>query len=102
MGKSGSARSGDLIAIEAEPYEFALEPEKAALVIIDMQRDFLEPGGFGESLGTMSLRCAGRSRRPAACSRRRGMPGSASLHTREGHRPDLADLPPAKKARGVG
>jgi hypothetical protein len=86
--------------IDAEPYEFALEPMRAALVIIDMQRDFLEPGGFGESLGNdVSL-----LRRTIAPTRRlldaAPAVGLMVIHTREGHRADLADLPPAKKARG--
>ena len=37
--------------IEAKPYEYSLDLGSAALLIIDMQRDFLEPGGFGEMLG---------------------------------------------------
>ena len=86
--------------IDAEPYEFAFAPEAAALVIIDMQRDFLEPGGFGESLGND----VSRLRRTIEPTRdlleaARGA-GLAVIHTREGHRPDLADLPPAKQARG--
>jgi nicotinamidase-related amidase len=86
--------------IQAEPYEFAFEPETAALVIIDMQRDFLEPGGFGEALGND----VGRLRRTIEPTRHlleaaRGA-GLAVIHTREGHRPDLADLAPAKKTRG--
>ena len=86
--------------IAAEPYPFSLSPEQCALLIIDMQRDFLEPGGFGEMLGNdvSELR---RTIEPNRCLlaawRSRGLP---VLHTREGHRPDLFDLPPAKKARG--
>jgi biuret amidohydrolase len=86
--------------IEAEPYPFDLDPAQAALVIIDMQRDFLERGGFGEALGND----VAQLRRTIAPSRRllqeaRGA-GLTVIHTREGHRPDLCDLPPAKKARG--
>ena len=86
--------------IAAEPYPFAFEPQAAALLIIDMQRDFLEPGGFGESLGND----VGQLRRTIAPTRHlleaaRGA-GLAVIHTREGHRPDLADLPPSKKLRG--
>ena len=39
------------IAIPAEPSDFECDPARAALIVIDMQRDFLEPGGFGETLG---------------------------------------------------
>src|SRR5271170_3951257 len=86
--------------IEAEPYEFAFDPAEAALLIIDMQRDFLEPGGFGESLGNdvgLLRRTIEPTRRLLDAARRSGL---TVIHTREGHRPDLADLPPAKKARG--
>ena len=86
--------------IEAEPYHFDLDPLHAALVIIDMQRDFLEPGGFGGVLGN-DVSLLRRTIVPT-----QGLLGAARaasmtvIHTREGHRPDLADLPPAKKARG--
>jgi nicotinamidase-related amidase len=86
--------------VEAEPYPFELAPSEAALVIIDMQRDFLEPGGFGESLGNdVSLLRAtiAPTRRLLAAARAAGL---MVIHTREGHRADLADLAPAKKVRG--
>jgi len=86
--------------IEAEPYDFRLRPSAAALMIIDMQRDFLEPGGFGESLGNdvgLLRRTIAPTRRMLAAARRAGL---MVIHTREGHRADLADLAPAKKARG--
>jgi len=86
--------------IDAEPYEFALDPAEAALLIIDMQRDFLEPGGFGESLGndvSLLRRTIAPIGRLLDAARAAGLP---VIHTREGHRPDLADLAPAKKARG--
>ncbi len=89
-------------AIEAEPYAFAFDPARCALVIIDMQRDFLEPGGFGAMLGNdvSQLRPAIEPiRRLLAAWRAAGL---LVIHTREGHRPDLADLPPAKKVRGGG
>ncbi|HVH82129.1 MAG TPA: isochorismatase family cysteine hydrolase [Stellaceae bacterium] len=86
--------------IDAEPYPFAFEPQQAALVIIDMQRDFLEPGGFGESLGND----VGQLRRTIEPTRHLLETARASsltvIHTREGHRSDLADLAPSKKARG--
>jgi biuret amidohydrolase len=86
--------------IEAEPYPFDLDPSRAALVIIDMQRDFLEPGGFGAVLGndvSLLRRTITPSRRLLEQARGAGL---TVIHTREGHRADLADLPPAKKARG--
>lgn len=88
------------VAIAAEPYEFQLVPGACALLIIDMQRDFLEPGGFGGSLGNDVAplrRAIEPNRRLLAAWRARHWP---VLHTREGHRPDLSDLPPSKKARG--
>jgi len=86
--------------IDAEPYEFAFAPATAALLIIDMQRDFLEPGGFGESLGNdvnLLRRTIEPTRRLLETARAAGL---MVIHTREGHRADLADLPPAKKTRG--
>jgi biuret amidohydrolase len=86
--------------IAAEPYALDLDLQRAALVIIDMQRDFLEPGGFGAALGndvSLLRRTIAPSRRLLDNARAAGL---AVIHTREGHRPDLADLPPSKKARG--
>ena len=88
------------IAIAAEPYEFEFDPAHTALLIIDMQRDFLEPGGFGAMLGndvSQLRRTIEPNRRLLEAWRARGL---TVLHTREGHRPDLTDLPPAKKVRG--
>ena len=86
--------------VEAEPYPFDLDPAHASLVIIDMQRDFLEPGGFGAALGndvSLLRRTIVPTKRLLQAVRAAGL---SVIHTREGHRPDLADLPPAKKARG--
>ncbi len=90
------------IRVAAEPYEFAFEPAKCALLIIDMQRDFLEPGGFGEMLGnnvSQLRRTIEPNQRLLTAWRKAGL---QVIHTREGHRPDLTDLPPAKKIRGRG
>jgi nicotinamidase-related amidase len=90
------------ITVDAEPYAFEFSPATCALLIIDMQRDFLEPGGFGEMLGNdvSQLRSAIEpNRRLLAAWRSKNLP---VMHTREGHRPDLTDLPPAKKIRGRG
>jgi nicotinamidase-related amidase len=86
--------------VQAEPYPFSFEPAQTALVIIDMQRDFLEPGGFGAMLGNdveQLRRTIEPNRLLLAAWRAAGL---LAIHTREGHRPDLADLPPAKKIRG--
>jgi biuret amidohydrolase len=88
------------ITVEAEPYPFEFAPTTCALLIIDMQRDFLEPSGFGEMLGndvSQLRRTIEPNRLLLAAWRFKGL---AVIHTREGHRPDLADLPPAKKVRG--
>jgi nicotinamidase-related amidase len=61
---------------EAEPYPLAFEHESTALLMIDMQRDFVEPGGFGEMLGTTSRCCAPRSNLANACWKPPGRPGS--------------------------
>src|ERR1700759_265289 len=88
------------IRIAAEPYEFELAPEHCALLIIDMQRDFLEPGGFGEMLGNdvSQLRRTIEPNLKLLTAWRAA--GLQVMHTREGHRPDMTDLPPAKKIRG--
>ena len=90
----------DRMLVNAEPYEFDLMPRNCALVIIDMQRDFLEPGGFGEMLGndvSQLRRTIEPNRKLLEAWRKAGL---QVIHTREGHRPDLTDLPPAKKVRG--
>ncbi|MDB6131534.1 MAG: isochorismatase, partial [Verrucomicrobiales bacterium] len=86
--------------IDAEPYPFEFTPETCCLLIIDMQRDFLEPGGFGEMLGndvSQLRRTILPNKKLLAMWRSKGL---KVMHTREGHRPDLSDLPPAKKIRG--
>jgi biuret amidohydrolase len=88
------------VTVEAEPYEYEFLPAHTALLIIDMQRDFLEPGGFGEMLGNdvSQLRRTIEPNKVLLAAWRAA--GLQVLHTREGHRPDLACLPPAKKIRG--
>jgi nicotinamidase-related amidase len=89
-----------MIRLDADPYDFAFEPHATALLIIDMQRDFLEPGGFGAVLGNdvAQLRTViAPTQRVLQGWRDAGL---TVIHTREGHRPDLADLAPAKRARG--
>jgi len=87
--------------VDAEPAPVAMDIASTALLIIDMQRDFLEQGGFGHTLGNdVSLLRAAIEPCQAllAAARRSGM---LVLHTREGHRPDLSDAPPAKIERGT-
>jgi len=92
--------NGSILSIEAEPYPYEIDLARCALLIIDMQRDFLEPGGFGEMLGndvSQLRRTIEPNRRLLRAWRAADLP---VIHTREGHRPDLADLPPTKKIRG--
>jgi nicotinamidase-related amidase len=87
--------------IEAEPHAISIDLDRAALLIIDMQRDFLEPGGFGAALGNDVSRLAAAvapCRAVLDAARRRGLP---VIHTREGHLPDLSDAPPLKVDRGA-
>lgn len=90
--------------VPASPYPYPLPPrdsgEKVALVIIDMQRDFVEPGGFGAALGNNVehlQKIVPTVAKLLQTFRELRLP---VIHTREGHRPDLSDCPPAKKRRG--
>jgi len=86
--------------IDARPYSYELPERPPALVIIDMQRDFVEPGGFGDALGNDVSRlqaCVPVIAGLLAVARRLGLP---VIHTREAHKPDLSDCPPSKRLRG--
>lgn len=88
-------------AIPADPFAFPFERGTLGLIIIDMQRDFVEPGGFGASLGNDVSRLGAivpTVARLLAGFRRAGLP---VIHTRECHKPDLSDLPDAKRNRGT-
>ena len=85
--------------IDALPYPTQFEPHKTALLLIDMQRDFLLPDGFGETLGN-DVSLAAKTIQPCtdALARARAM-DMLVIHTREGHRPDLSDVFPSKLKR---
>ena len=86
--------------VPADPGPFTFDVATTALVIIDMQRDFCEPGGFGETLGndvSLLRDVIPPLRVVLAAARDAGM---TVIHTREGHVPDLSDCPPAKLNRG--
>ena len=90
-----------MIAVDAQPYPFEFVPEACALLIIDMQRDFLEPGGFGETLGNDVSRLSAAIKPCRALLDRARLCGMLVIHTREGHRPDMTDAPRAKVERGA-
>ena len=84
----------------ALPYAFDLAPERTALVVIDMQRDFIEHGGFGESLGNDVRPLQAIVPTVAHLIAGARAAGLTVIHTRECHLPDLSDCPPAKRLRG--
>jgi nicotinamidase-related amidase len=89
------------ILVDAEPQAVSIDPDRTAVVIIDMQRDFLEKGGFGEALGNDVSRLGaaiGPCKALLEVARRRRL---LIIHTREGHRPDMTDAPKAKVERGA-
>ncbi|MGN2414155.1 cysteine hydrolase family protein [Pseudomonas syringae] len=90
-----------MISLCARPDPFTFEPSCTAVVIIDMQRDFLEPGGFGAALGNdvAPLQAIVPAvQRLLALARDQGL---AVIHTRESHHPDLSDCPQAKLDHGL-
>jgi nicotinamidase-related amidase len=88
------------VIVDAEPYAYEADPQRLALVMIDMQRDFVEPGGFGDALGNDVRRL--RSIIPTVAKLLAAFRslGLLVVHTQEGHKPDLSDCPPAKRLRG--
>jgi nicotinamidase-related amidase len=89
-----------MITVHASPYDYSFPPDRTAVVVIDMQRDFIEPGGFGAALGNDVSRLSAiipTVGRLLALARAQGW---LILHTREAHKPDLSDCPPSKIARG--
>lgn len=94
-------RLSDQRLIDAQPSPFALDLAHAALLVIDMQRDFVEPGGFGESLGNDVSPLQAIVPTLAEVLQAWRAAGAWVVHTRESHLPDLSDCPPAKRARGA-
>jgi nicotinamidase-related amidase len=89
-----------MATVKAKPYDYEFSPDKTALVVIDMQRDFIEPGGFGDTLGNNVKLLAAivpTVKKLLDTCRKAGV---TIIHTREAHRPDLSDLPAAKLKRG--
>ena len=91
-----------MIEIPADPYPYGLDPGHCALVVIDMQRDFIEPGGFGHALGNDVGLLQAIVPTVAALIGLFRAQGWPVIHTRESHAPDLGDCPPAKLRRGRG
>ena len=89
-----------MASIAANPYIYTFDPATTAVLMIDMQRDFILPGGFGETLGNNVALLAAIV--PAAKKLLDGCraAGMTIIHTKECHRPDLADCPPSKLTRG--
>jgi len=89
-----------MIEINAQPFAYELSKNPPALLIIDMQRDFIEPGGFGDSLGndvSLLRKCIPVISELLLTFRQLGLP---VIHTREAHKPDLSDCPVSKRLRG--
>src|SRR5581483_962512 len=95
-GRSGMPH----VTVEAEPEALSVDLQTTAFLIIDMQRDFLEPGGFGEALGNDVGRLRSAIAPCAAVLAAARRLDLLVIHTREGHKPDLSDAPPLKVLRG--
>lgn len=87
------------LSIDAKPYVFNFPLQHTALLVIDMQRDFLLAKGFGEiqggNLEAVQASIAPTKKLLEACR----SVGMAIVHTREGHKPDLSDCPSSKLVR---
>ena len=101
MASPGPVSVATVATVVAEPGPIALDLSATALLIIDMQRDFMEPGGFGETLGNDVSRLASAVQPIGAVLAAARAMGMLVIHTREGHLPDLSDAPPAKVERGA-
>ena len=86
--------------IAAQPFDFTFDPAHTALIVIDMQRDFIEPGGFGATLGNDVSLLSAIVPTVGRLIEALRMAGLTVIHTRDCHKPDLSDCPPAKRLRG--
>ena len=86
---------------QAAPFAYRFDPAAAALIVIDMQRDFIEPGGFGAALGNDVTRLKAILPATGRLIDAARMACIPVIHTRECHKPDLSDCPPAKRERGA-
>jgi nicotinamidase-related amidase len=89
-----------ILTVKAEPYDFEFEPAATVLMVIDMQNDFVSPGGFGEFLGndvSLLRKAINPIKNVLEAVRRTEI---RVIHTREGHRSDLSDCPQSKLRRG--
>lgn len=89
-----------ILTIDAEPYSYEMDPDFTAFIVVDMQSDFVSPGGFGEMLGndvSQLQKAIPPTIRVLEAVRKAGL---KVIHTREGHRTDLSDCPPSKLKRG--
>jgi nicotinamidase-related amidase len=89
-----------VLRVVAAPFAWEFDPARTALVCIDMQRDFVEPGGFGETLGNNVALLGAIVPTVRALLEWCRARGVLVIHTREAHRADLSDCPPAKRLRG--
>jgi nicotinamidase-related amidase len=90
-----------LTLTRAQPSPFTFDAAHTALIVIDMQRDFVEPGGFGEALGNDVSLLASIVPTVAHLLDHARDRGWLVVHTRESHAPDLSDCPDAKRLRGA-
>ena len=86
--------------VAAQPYPYRFPVPGFALMIIDMQRDFIEPGGFGSTLGNDVTRLSAIVPTVARLLNGFRSAGLPVIHTKEAHKPDLSDCPPGKRLRG--
>ena len=101
QARANSPEPIPMTTVAARPGPFTFDAAHTALVMIDMQRDFIEPGGFGATLGndvSLLRPVVQGAAELVAWARTRGL---LIVHTQECHRADLSDCPPAKRLRGL-